>query len=58
MSEQPATPWPLWQKILAYTVLSAISLTAIYIVDVKVMRHQSQPTAHPVVRDDVTTAKF
>ncbi len=42
------TPWPLWQKLLAYAILSAISLTAIYIIDLKVTRHQMLPAASPV----------
>lgn len=38
-------PWPLWGKILAYVVMSAISLTAIYLVDVKVHRDAVMPAA-------------
>jgi hypothetical protein len=38
-------PWPLWRKILAYVVMSAISLTAIYLVDVKVHRGAVMPAA-------------
>jgi hypothetical protein len=29
-------PWPTWKKILAYGLLSALSLAAIGLVDVKV----------------------
>jgi hypothetical protein len=43
MSER--RPWPLWRKILAYAVMSAISLTAIYLVDVKVHQGAVMPPA-------------
>ena len=32
-------PWPRWKKVLAYALLSALSLAAIWFVDVKV--HQA-----------------
>jgi hypothetical protein len=41
--KSPPAPWPLWQKILAYVVLSAVSLGAIWLVDLKVTRQQMSP---------------
>lgn len=41
----------MWRIVLAYAVLAGVAVAAIYVVDLKVMRHQSQPTGHPVVRD-------
>lgn len=38
-------PWPLWEKIAAYVVMSALSLAAIYLVDVKVHRNAVMPPA-------------
>ena len=38
-------PWPLWRKILAYALMSAISLTAIYLVDLKVHQGAVMPVA-------------
>jgi hypothetical protein len=41
----PAAPWPTWKKVTAYVVMSAISLLAIYFVDVKVHRDAVMPPA-------------
>jgi hypothetical protein len=35
---QPRRPWPAWKKILAYILLTALSLAAIWLVDLKVHR--------------------
>jgi hypothetical protein len=40
-----AAPWPTWKKVMAYVVMSAISLLAIYFVDVKVHRDAVMPPA-------------
>ena len=40
--ERGAT-WPLWKKVLAYAVMAAISLAAIWLVDVKVHRTAIMP---------------
>ena len=45
MSSAPAAPWPTWKKVSAYVVMSAISLLAIYFVDVKVHRDAVMPPA-------------
>jgi hypothetical protein len=34
----PRRPWPTWKKILAYLLLAALSLVAIWLVDLKVHR--------------------
>ncbi len=31
-------PWPLWRKVLAYAVLSALAVGSIWLVDRKVTR--------------------
>jgi hypothetical protein len=41
----PAAPWPTWKKVMAYAAMSAISLLAIYFVDVKVHRDAVMPPA-------------
>ena len=41
----PVRPWPLWRKILAYAALSALALTAIYFVDLKVHRAAVMPAS-------------
>jgi hypothetical protein len=38
-------PWPMWEKIFAYCVMAALSLAAIYFVDVKVHRDAVMPAA-------------
>jgi hypothetical protein len=40
-----AARWPTWKKVMAYVVMSAISLLAIYFVDVKVHRDAIMPPA-------------
>ena len=42
--------WPMWKKVLAYTLMSALSLAAIYFVDVKVHRSAVMPLTHSVKR--------
>jgi hypothetical protein len=39
---RPHAPWPMWRKVLAYVLLMALSLGAIWLVDVKVHRPQVQ----------------
>lgn len=45
-------PWPMWKKLAAYAAMSALSLLAIYYVDVKVHQDAVMPPAAtaPVVR--------
>ena len=45
-------PWPTWKKVTAYAVMIAVSLLAIYFVDVKVHRDAVMPpaTTAPAVR--------
>ena len=40
--------WPLWKKVLAYGVMSAVSLGAIWFVDVKVHRPAVMPRTDAV----------
>ena len=39
----PHAPWPTWRKVLAYVLLSALSLASIWIVDLKVHRAAQMP---------------
>ena len=41
----PDAPWPTWKKVAAYVVSGAVSLLAIYLVDVKVHRDAVMPPA-------------
>ena len=47
MTSAAAAEWPIWKKIAAYVVMSALSLLAIYFVDVKVHRDAVMPAAAP-----------
>jgi uncharacterized oligopeptide transporter (OPT) family protein len=40
---RPHAAWPVWKKVLAYLVMSAVSLAAIWFVDVKVHRDAVMP---------------
>jgi hypothetical protein len=40
---RPHAAWPAWKKVLAYLVMSVISLAAIWFVDVKVHRDAGMP---------------
>jgi uncharacterized oligopeptide transporter (OPT) family protein len=40
---RPHAAWSAWKKVLAYLVMSAISLAAIWFVDVKVHRDAEMP---------------
>lgn len=36
---RPRGPWPLWKRVLAYVILSALALASIWYIDLKA--HQS-----------------
>ena len=44
---RPHASWPLWRKLLAYAAMSALSLAAIWFVDLKVHRPAIMPLSHP-----------
>ena len=41
--DEAGSKWPIWKKVLAYAALAAISLAAIWLVDVKVHRSAVMP---------------
>ena len=46
----PRAPWPTWKKLMAYVVLSAVSLGAIWFVDLKVHRPAVMPRSESAGR--------
>ena len=41
----PHAPWPAWKRVLAYALLSGLSLASIYFVDRKVHLPAAMPVA-------------
>jgi hypothetical protein len=42
---RPHAPWPVWRKVVAYVLMAALSLAAIWFVDVKVHRSAVMPVS-------------
>ena len=47
---RPRAAWPTWKKLLAYALMSALSLGAIWVVDVKVHRDAVMPRSEKMMR--------